>query len=247
MSALPVTSVHASGSAVEQGVAPTPERSHTAYRVGSRPARVLALGATVLVHLAVGAVVAIGWQRHDASPGIPHLTSVIVLPQRADEPRQRPSSGTRAPDRMPESLPVASSLPPTFQLVDATPAVLQNVAELPAPADGGHEDALAIATQAYRRAIMARLEAQRRSVRSDRTGAGESRGAVLFRIERSGRLLDAVVEQSTGNRRQDRAALSIVRRAAPFPAIPDALPDELAITLPVEFLISTQGPELATR
>lgn len=55
---------------------------------------------------------------------------------------------------------------------------------------------------------------------------------LAFRIDRSGRLLDATVAHSTGLPVLDLAALSIVRRASPFPAIPDALREELAITLP---------------
>ncbi|MFD2136940.1 energy transducer TonB [Novosphingobium resinovorum] len=42
------------------------------------------------------------------------------------------------------------------------------------------------------------------------------------------------------SRTLDRAALDVVRRAAPFPAIPEGLPDELEITLPVEFLVSAR-------
>jgi TonB family protein len=84
---------------------------------------------------------------------------------------------------------------------------------------------------------MARLEARRFypdvALRRDWQGSG----AVLFRIERSGRLLDATIANSTGHGALDKAALGIVQRAAPFPAIPDSLPDELAITMPVAFLL----------
>lgn len=68
--------------------------------------------------------------------------------------------------------------------------------------------------------------------RRDRVTGGPTAGTVAFRIDRSGRLLDATVAHSTGLPVLDLAALSIVRRASPIPAIPDALPDEVAITLP---------------
>lgn len=92
--------------------------------------------------------------------------------------------------------------------------------------------------QSWRRAVMERLEAQRfypdLAVRREWQGSG----LVLFRIERSGRLLDVRLADSTGRPALDTAALGIVARAAPFPAIPDGLPDEMTITMPVQFLIA---------
>jgi TonB family protein len=196
----------------------------------------VAVIATVLVHLAVGAVVAIGWPRFEHAGGERHLTSVIILSRSADEPGQRPSPGTHAKIRRSEPLPVASSPPPT--ILRAPPSMITPgaMADLPAPASGGSEDALALATQAFRRAVMARLEAQRRPLRQDRAGGGQSAGVLVFRIERSGQLVDASIVQSTGRAALDQIALETVRSAAPFPAIPCGLPDELTITLPVEFL-----------
>lgn len=209
-------------------------RTAEVYSVGGRPVRAVALVATAMIHLAVGAVVAIGWPRTHTATGTPHLVSVIVLPQPAREPQRRAVSGTRAPVHQPEPLPVRSDPPPTILLAPPAPISVEPVAVLPAPSDGGSEDALQTETQAYRRAIMARLEAQRRHLRIG--PASEGAGEAVFRIERSGRLLEAAIVRSTGSRALDRAALSVVREAAPFPAIPDGLPDELAITLPVKFL-----------
>jgi TonB family protein len=196
----------------------------------------VAVIATVLVHLAVGAVVAIGWPRFEHAGGERHLTSVIILSRSTDEPGQRPSPGTHAKIRRSEPLPVASSPPPT--ILRAPPSMITPgaMADLPAPASGGSEDALALATQVFRRAVMARLEAQRRPLRQDRAGGGQSAGVLVFRIERSGQLVDASIVQSTGRAALDQIALETVRSAAPFPAIPFGLPDELTITLPVEFL-----------
>ncbi|WP_159980514.1 MULTISPECIES: energy transducer TonB [unclassified Novosphingobium] len=231
-----------SGSAEESDRALALQRRRSAYRVGSRGMRMMALGATVLVHMAVGAMVAIGWQRTENVGEAPHLASVIIVPRAADEPRRRQTSGAVAPVARPEPLPVISSPPPTILLAPPVPAVVEAAAELPVAAEGGREDALAMATQAYRRVLMARLEAERRHVQPHRGGGA---GTVVFRVERSGRLLEASVVQSTGRRALDRAALALVRGAAPFPAIPDALPDELAITLPVEFLIGDRSAMVA--
>jgi len=237
----------ASSPVAESDGMPAPDGSRSTYRFGARPMRLVALAATVALHLAVGAVVVIGWQWREPVHGQPHLTSIVVLPRPADEPRRKPASGTPASAQEPEPLPVASNPAPTIVLAEPIPAAVHVPAELPVSVEGGREDALATITQVYRRRIMEKLEAQRSQLRIEAARYREGTGLVFFRVERSGRLLEAAVAQSTGSSRQDRAALAIVRRAAPFPPIPDALPDELAITLPVEFLISGHAPELAAR
>jgi protein TonB len=247
MSASTVTMARASGSPLEPDVAAAPGRPRNAHRVGGRPTRMAALVATVVVHLAVGAMVTIGWPQFESARGTPHLASVVILPRAMDEPRRRPTSGMQAQAPRPEPLPAPASPPPTILLAPPTPAATEAVAQLRAPAEGGREDELVAVTQAYRREVMARLEARRRPMREDAAGDGLRAGTVAFRIDRGGQLLEASVTQSTGRAALDRAALSIVRRAAPFPAIPDALPDELAITLPVEFLAGRGRTGIAAR
>lgn len=231
-----VTTADTSGSATVPESTPAPEQPRNAYCVGGRPIHMVAVIATVLVHLAVGAAVAIGWPRFENAGGEQHLTSVIILSRSTDEPRQRPSPGTHAEIRRPEPLNVTSSPPSTILLAPPSMITPGAMADLPAPAAGGSEDALASATQAFRRAVMARLEGQRHPLRQDCAGGGQSAGVLVFRIERSGQLLDASIVQSTGLTALDQIALATVRSAAPFPAIPGGLPDELSITLPVQFL-----------
>ncbi|MFT4053376.1 MAG: hypothetical protein QM681_02635 [Novosphingobium sp.] len=45
----------------------------------------------------------------------------------------------------------------------------------------------------------------------------------------------------------DRAALTQVRRAAPFPEIPSELPDELIVSMSLQFLITQPGRQMAAR
>ncbi|MGF7153546.1 energy transducer TonB family protein [Novosphingobium gossypii] len=198
--------------------------------------RMVALGATVAIHLAVGAVVAVGWPRGRSAGTEPHLVSVVVLPQAEPVAPRRPPGGPRTPAARPRPVPVPSSQPPTILLVPPAPLAIEPIVMPSQRAEGGSADPLAVTTQAYRRAIMARLEAQRARMKTHTSDRRRAAGAILFRIERTGRLLQASVAESTGFRTLDRTAMAIVRRAAPFPAIPDELPDELTITLPVEFL-----------
>ena len=78
----------------------------------------------------------------------------------------------------------------------------------------------------YRRVLFERLLAQRNYPEAARLQHYQGEGAVMFHIDRDGRLLAASMEKSTGKRILDRAALTQVRRAAPFPEIPSELPDE---------------------
>lgn len=246
MSALTVPSEGAAlcvGKADPASVSALPVAPGPFARMGIRVRpRMVALGATVAIHLAVGAVVAVGWPRGRSMGTQPHLVSVVVLPQAGPVAPHRPPGGPRTPAARPRPAPVPSSQPPTILLVPPAPLAIEPIVMPSQAAEGGSADPLAVTMQAYRRAIMARLEAQRARVKPHTSDGRGATGAILFRIEKTGRLLEASVAESTGSRTLDRAAMAIVRRAAPFPAIPDELPDELTITLPVEFLMETGMP-----
>ena len=59
---------------------------------------------------------------------------------------------------------------------------------------------------------------------------------VSFVVDRQGRLLGVKVSQTSGSVSLDQAAVDTLRRAAPMPPIPPALPDALSVDLPIEFL-----------
>lgn len=213
--------------------APRPERMpHTARR----PLRGVELGITCAVHaLAVAAgALAFNWE-HAGEEGRKPLPQTVLLA--LHQPDRAPASPkASALPQTPKPAPLASR-PGPVRSDDPAPAVPQDdeAPAPPAPPEG--REAPAQEAQSYRRAIMARLEARRFYPGTALQRDWQGSGAVLFRIERSGRLLEAAMAASTGHAPLDRAALGIVQRAAPFPVIPDSLPDELAITMPVAFLI----------
>lgn len=53
---------------------------------------------------------------------------------------------------------------------------------------------------------------------------------VSIRINRDGRLLDAWVEKTSGNSLFDESLLNAVKKASPFPALPDGFPDKFLET-----------------
>ncbi|HYB98388.1 MAG TPA: TonB family protein [Candidatus Limnocylindrales bacterium] len=54
----------------------------------------------------------------------------------------------------------------------------------------------------------------------------EGSGRMMIRIDRRGRVVSRAIEQSSGERLLDNAALEMVDRANPFPALPDEYPHE---------------------
>ena len=62
-----------------------------------------------------------------------------------------------------------------------------------------------------------------------------------FTIAQSGRVLSVHVKNGSGYPALDRAALDMVERANPVPAIPDALArDRLSLAIPIEFSLITK-------
>ena len=64
----------------------------------------------------------------------------------------------------------------------------------------------------------------------------EPRHAVaLFQISRDGKLLSCELKPATGDTEMDRAALSAVRNAAPFSALPDGMPPKISIQFTFDY------------
>src|SRR3546814_7997633 len=59
---------------------------------------------------------------------------------------------------------------------------------------------------------------------------------IQFAMTRDGRVMSAWVQQGSGYRQLDEAALEAIRRAQPLPPIPKGLPDEMEVVLPLDFI-----------
>lgn len=87
------------------------------------------------------------------------------------------------------------------------------------------------ATSNYRGRVYARI-------RSRRFNPGGGRGTVVvrFTVRRSGGASGIRVTRSSGNKKLDRAALAIVRRASPFPHFPTGLyANSISFSVPISF------------
>ncbi len=223
------------------------ERPPSRYRYRALAARIVALGVTAAVHVLIAAVVIYDWRRPETAAPPEDMITVTLVPLTPDQAARKPERGTIAREVPPK--PAVDRLPPPIvDLPRQLPVIAaEPVIETPAPVDAGKDDQLAQATQAYRRAIMAQLAAERRYPRAALLDGYQGVGAILFHIDRDGRLLDVAIEASTGRKALDRAALALVRRAAPFPAVPTEMPDRLEVSLPIRFLIVEPSTTMAAR
>ena len=81
----------------------------------------------------------------------------------------------------------------------------------------------------YRGRVQSHLSRYKRSPGGNRKG----KTVVRFSLARSGRVTSVKLVRSSGNSAIDRATLSMVRRASPFPPIPPGGPSRMSFTAPV--------------
>lgn len=84
-------------------------------------------------------------------------------------------------------------------------------------------------------AILAHLERFRRYPARARAARQQGTVTVRFRMNRAGMVLSSTIVKKSGSLDLDQAALDTLQRAQPLPAIPDDKPDEVELTIPVEF------------
>lgn len=167
-----------------------------------------------------------------ASPAVPSLpaTAAMALPSRA------PALGALALAERPRE---AGETPP----LPARPARLERAilgAGTTTSASVAGLGGLPIAAQNRAKRMVAALYQQRirrqiqRYLPAGEFGPGYV--AVGLRLSRSGRLLKAYVQHSSGNSAVDRAALHCVRAAQPYPAIPPGIGTaQLGLSIPFRF------------
>ncbi len=192
----------------------------------------------------------------DAAPVLPVEERIApeVSPEAAEAPRQaepapplerRPPPEPLPPQPEPEppppvpgdapALPAASPAPPR-EAADAPGPPSQAAAPPsqsgpPAPTLAGRPD------PAWEARVMARLAEFRHYPTASRARGEEGIAVVRARLDRSGRVLSAELERSSGSRRLDAAAVETFHRASPLPPVPAHLPDEVVLSIPVEFFV----------
>ncbi len=96
----------------------------------------------------------------------------------------------------------------------------------------------AVATARYEQLLVAWLEKHKEYPRRAKRMRIQGEAVLRILINRSGETQQVTLEQRTGNRLLDKAALDMAQRANPFPPMPDNDPREkLEFMVPVAFLL----------
>lgn len=151
---------------------------------------------------------------HEAPPDL-QLAQQKTLKQDETPEEGQPTEATKAEKQVAPSTAAAeaASASPPAPLVGETSA---------APSEGSV--AQAVETPAsWRRSVIAHLGRHKRYPREARSKRMEGEAAVQFIIDRAGRIQEAKILRSSGSPVLDQAALDLLDRAQPLPALPSSV------------------------
>lgn len=220
--------------------------------------RLAGLGGTTTMFALAVAVGTLGWHAAESvivSPSPPvvvNLRSFEAPPEPVREVAEGPEKVERQeekPEPKPDvvipapliRLPVPSAavqeMPePIIEPVDPGPSVTDTTAPKSIAAPQGQQVSNN-AEATWEARLLAHLEKFRRYPARARSAKQQGVVQIRFRMDRAGHVLSAEIARKSGFFALDQAALATLRRAEPLPAIPEALPDEVELTVPVEFFI----------
>jgi protein TonB len=184
-------------------------------------------------------------------PSAPLVVTLLPLaspPETPPKPKQAPKPVEKQ-DKKPTPLkvdpiirtitPVAAMPAPQPQPV-ATPAPTPPQPETAAPKTAPAPPAPQVSSNTpdtWEGRMLARLEKFRRYPGAARSARQQGVVYIRFRINRDGHVLSSALVRSSGFPALDQAALETLRRADPLPKIPADRPDEIELSVPVEFTI----------
>lgn len=160
-----------------------------------------------------------------------NVASKLTPPEKKPEPKIKPLPKKPQPPVKP--IPEVKKVAPAVEKIpepvtEATPPPEKSV---PVAADP-------IATARYEQLLVAWLEKHKKYPRRAKRLRIEGEGMLRILINRSGQTQQVSLEQRTGNRLLDKAALAMAKRANPFPPIPQNDPrSQLEFVVPVAFVL----------
>lgn len=144
---------------------------------------------------------------------------------RVPPPRPRPTAPEPKVEPPPEQLVVAPTPPRPAPRTEEPPPPVRSPVRVGPPPD-------------YLSRLYAQIERRKTYPRAAQARRQQGVVHMRFTIDRGGRLLTEGVARGSGSDILDAAAEDVVRRAAPFPPMPDDLPGEqLEIVIPLEYAL----------
>ncbi|QIG79073.1 energy transducer TonB family protein [Stakelama tenebrarum] len=218
--------------------------------------RGIAILLTALLLSAILAVSIIRWYAAPPSPSdapAPLVVELLPLAAPPDPVREVPEGPARTeqeeqepeePEEPQKDIPVIPRIPapPRIEVPREFPESRQAdpIPETTAPRSLAAPTAALAASnveQSWETRLLAHLEQHRRYPAAARARREQGVVHIRFRMNRAGRILSASIARSSGSRTLDRAALATLRRSEPLPPIPEDRPEELEISVPVEFFV----------
>lgn len=192
---------------------------------------------TVLAHIAVIAALLAGVR----TAPVKHPPAIIML--QIDPDRQKPAdlSAPAAPDFVKPDLVTA---PVPLVTVAPPPAAMAATPPPPAPAVAtapGNAPVPSNAVPTWQGLLLARLEQAKRYPEAARMRRQQGVVMLRFTMDRTGRVLTAKIDKSSGYDALDQETLDLIARAQPLPAPPaemSANPIELIV--PIEFTLKSR-------
>lgn len=203
------------------------------------------LAALALHAAGIGIAVSMPSSAPPAEPReIPITLTMMTPPQppapKVEEPRPKPEPRPVVRETPPPTVPtpVLEPLPPV--IASAATSVAETVAPAtppplppPPPSPGAVK-----AKDDYFGRVLAWLERHKRYPGEARSKRNEGTAMVWFVMDRKGRVHGSKLHKTSGFPVLDEAAVKMVERASPLPAMPAEMPDQqVELVVPVEFYI----------
>ncbi len=158
---------------------------------------------------------------------------------KVEEPRPEPKPVPKAVvNDTPPPPPVPQPMldPPPEVIASAATSVAESIVPVaPPPPPPPPNPGAAKAKDDYFGRVLGWLERHKRTPRTSRI---QATAWVEFAFDRSGRLVNSKLFKSSGVAVLDEAAMKMVERSSPFPAVPKEVPGEtISLQVPVEFTI----------
>jgi periplasmic protein TonB len=120
----------------------------------------------------------------------------------------------------------------------APPPVEAPTAEKAAAPKQGISSKPSEATLTWQKSLVLHLNKHKKYPHEARKGGHEGTAAVSFTLDRSGKVIETRLDQSSGSDLLDKEAIEVLNRASPFPQPPSDVPNvTFQLTLPIQFRI----------
>lgn len=217
--------------------------------------RVVAFFGTALLYAIAAVALFVSFQDRPALPKPPSAALVVSLlplaspPEAPPKPKDAPKPVEKherkpTPPKLDPVVHPAAPLPtitvpppsPAVKPAEPTPPQPETAAPKTAPAPPAPQASSSTA-DTWEGRVLSRLEKFRKYPGSARRARQQGGVYIRFRIGRDGHVLSSSLLRSSGFPALDQAALETLRRADPLPKIPADRPEQIELSVPVEFTI----------